>query len=419
MTNTKDKRKKNVLLVDDEKLFLKSVTDGLKPYQTTYGFEVLVANNGREAIEIINTHEIDAVITDIRMPEADGFKLISHMINNFPATPVVVMTAFGSQEIEKKVRELGIIRYLEKPIDFDVFLSTIRDVLAIEKKGRIEGITISTFLQMMEMEKITCTLTITTGKKEGVLYLRNGELLEAETPTHKGMDAAIEILTWTDVKIDMKETCSLKEGSIKKSLTSILLDSFRILDERDKTAPALKVPISTTPKPDQPIDDTKTEIPLKAEMEAGTPLLEKKTKDPAVNDTKKFSTPFRKVNIDIPKLNEAIDILTSSIGEALISTDIFFTEDTQPVAGWNSNPAACAVFGQITRKVHESLKELALPKLGKYYILDLEDKRVIILIPMGDFQWRMLIDSSKTQLGMLLNLAIPKAISAFEEALNG
>jgi len=40
-----------------------------------------------------------------------------------------------------------------------------------------------------------------------------------------------------------------------------------------------------------------------------------------------------------------------------------------------------------------------------------------VVIPMGDFQWGILIDGTKTQLGLLLNLAIPKAIGAFEEAL--
>lgn len=400
MTSNGEKKKK-ILLVDDEKLFIKSVTEGLKPYQSRFNFEVLTALNGKEAIDISNQTEVDAVLTDIRMPEADGFKLISHLINNYPSIPVVVMTAFGSQEIEKKVRELGIVRYLEKPIDFDILLNTIRDLLAIEKKSRIEGITISTFLQMMEMEKITCTLAITSQEKQGILYLSNGELLEAETDSGKGIGAAMEILTWKDVKIDMKDTCPLREGTINKSLTAILLENFKALDEKIKKREEKAEP---TPAPAEKKPEKKEEPKITM-------------KDDPMDDTKQFKKNFLHIHLDIPKLHQAIDILKSSLNEALISTDIYSSEDSQSIVAWNSNPAACALFGQITAMLGKSLKELSYPSLGRYYLLYLEGKKVLLVIPLGDYQWIMLIDSSKIQLGMLLNIAIPKAIGILEEAL--
>jgi len=47
----------------------------------------------------------------------------------------------------------------------------------------------------------------------------------------------------------------------------------------------------------------------------------------------------------------------------------------------------------------------------------LVDDKLIVLIPMSDFAWGMLVDGKKTQLGLLLNVALPKAIAAFEDAI--
>jgi len=121
--------------------------------------------------------------------------------------------------------------------------------------------------------------------------------------------------------------------------------------------------------------------------------------------------------MNIPKLNKAIESLKESLGAALLTSDIFSTDDATSIAGWNSNPTACAVFSQFTAMVNRSLIDAKFPEIGRYYLLDLVDKKMVVVIPMGDFQWSMLIDGTKAQLGLLLNLAIPKAISAFEEAI--
>ncbi|MCP4216763.1 MAG: hypothetical protein GY765_19085, partial [bacterium] len=49
--------------------------------------------------------------------------------------------------------------------------------------------------------------------------------------------------------------------------------------------------------------------------------------------------------------------------------------------------------------------------------LDLADKKMVIVIPLGDYQWGILVDGDKTKLGLLLNISIPKIIDAFEEAI--
>ena len=66
-----------ILLVDDEKSFVLSLADGLQAYFKN--INVLTAENGKKALELLDTREIDMVITDLKMPVMDGFELASRM----------------------------------------------------------------------------------------------------------------------------------------------------------------------------------------------------------------------------------------------------------------------------------------------------------------------------------------------------
>ena len=121
--------------------------------------------------------------------------------------------------------------------------------------------------------------------------------------------------------------------------------------------------------------------------------------------------------MNIKKLNAAIKNLKSDLEDGLIATDIFGTADGQSLAGINSNPQACALFNRITNYMIGALKGAGFPELGRHYILDLTNNAMVIVIPMGDFHWGMLIDRSKTQMGLLLNVVLPKVVDSFEEAM--
>jgi len=71
----------------------------------------------------------------------------------------------------------------------------------------------------------------------------------------------------------------------------------------------------------------------------------------------------------------------------------------------------------IINSTNQALQGAGFPGLGKYCIFDLVDGKLVVLIPMGDYAWGMLVDGKKAQLGLLLNVALPKAIAAFEDAI--
>jgi hypothetical protein len=119
--------------------------------------------------------------------------------------------------------------------------------------------------------------------------------------------------------------------------------------------------------------------------------------------------------VDISKMNRAIKNVEIELGNALISTDVWNITDGESIAGYNSRPVACALFNQITGYINEALEQGSYPKLEKYYILELQDGKMVLIMPFGEHIWEMFIDTKKARLGILLNTTIPRIIDSFEK----
>ena len=225
---------KNILIVDDEQSFLLSLVQGLVAYASD--FSTATAPNGKAAIEVLKANGIDLVVTDLKIPELDGFGLLAHMSKNYPHIPVIVMSAYCTPEIKARVNSLGAFKILEKPIDFQDFVEHIFAELHAVSKGYINGITLPAFLQLVEMEKKTCTLRIGSHGKTGFLYFLEGSLIDADNGGDKHEKAALDIVCWEDPSIEIDSFCKIKERSIKSSLSYLLLEGYRLRDEKQKSA---------------------------------------------------------------------------------------------------------------------------------------------------------------------------------------
>ncbi len=122
--------------------------------------------------------------------------------------------------------------------------------------------------------------------------------------------------------------------------------------------------------------------------------------------------------MDIKKLKSCIEELKEDLGNGLLATDIYAMADGQSIAGYNSNPKACALFGRVTTGLVNTLKTSGLPELNSYYILDLTEGRLVLIVPMDRFQWTITVDKENTPLGLLLHVVLPKVLDSFEEALS-
>ncbi|MEW6365524.1 MAG: response regulator [Acidobacteriota bacterium] len=221
---------RRVLIVDDENSFLLSLSEGLARYAER--FEVVTAENGDRALSILNSTSIDLVVTDLKMPVLNGFELLAHLRKEHPRTPAIVMTAFGGPELEAKLMKSGIIQYVEKPVDFQELADRILETLEGKSKGFLQGIPLSAFIQLVEVEKNTCIIGVRSGEKVGYLYFVKGNMVDAEAGDSVGEEAAYDILAWESVEIEMAPLPGRRKRRIDLALNHILLEAFRLKDEK-------------------------------------------------------------------------------------------------------------------------------------------------------------------------------------------
>jgi DNA-binding NtrC family response regulator len=118
---------KKILAVDDEP----SVTGSIQLILGEAGFEVLTAGSFGEAVEILKQTQVDLVITDLRLPDASGIDVITHVKKNTPDIEVILMTAYGSLDITIEAIKAGAYYYLEKPYTRDRLLALVDRALQL------------------------------------------------------------------------------------------------------------------------------------------------------------------------------------------------------------------------------------------------------------------------------------------------
>jgi len=100
-----------ILIVDDEKNYLVV----LSAFLSEEGYETMTAEEGQEALEILETADIDLVLTDMKMPSMDGIELLRRIKKKSPDLPLVVMTAYGTVEKAVEAMQQGAFNFIQKP----------------------------------------------------------------------------------------------------------------------------------------------------------------------------------------------------------------------------------------------------------------------------------------------------------------
>ena len=121
--------------------------------------------------------------------------------------------------------------------------------------------------------------------------------------------------------------------------------------------------------------------------------------------------------MNVTKLKEAVEVLKTNLGDSLICTAIAMNIDGQSIAGYNATTKFAALIVKIIKIVNDTGNIGGIPEVGRYATFDLQEDRLLVIIPLGEYIWGILLDGTKTQMGLLLNIEIPAAIEAFAEAV--
>lgn len=116
----------DILVVDDDI----SHCTILQALLRGWGYNVALANSGRQALEQVREQVFDLVLCDVRMAEMDGIATLKEIKTLNPAIPVLIMTAYSSVETAVEALKTGALDYLIKPLDFDNLQATLEKALA-------------------------------------------------------------------------------------------------------------------------------------------------------------------------------------------------------------------------------------------------------------------------------------------------
>jgi len=125
--------KSKILVIDDEK----RMCDSIKVLLSNIGYDVDIAENGKVGIDKLKAGQYDLVITDLMMPELDGFAVMKYIKENCPRTLVIVITGYASVESAVRAIRSGAYDYILKPFDFEIIKISVErawDKLKLEKE---------------------------------------------------------------------------------------------------------------------------------------------------------------------------------------------------------------------------------------------------------------------------------------------
>ncbi len=121
----------NILVVDDTEAICKALRDVL----TVAGYAVRTAPSGERALQILETAQMDLVITDLKMSGISGIQLLKKIKEKSPSTPVVILTGFGDMDSVIDAMRVGVADYLKKPFSVNEVLQVTAREIAKSKQA--------------------------------------------------------------------------------------------------------------------------------------------------------------------------------------------------------------------------------------------------------------------------------------------
>jgi two-component system phosphate regulon sensor histidine kinase PhoR len=157
-----------ILLVDDEKRFRETSRRLLNRVR----YEVILAENGRVALDLLSRNSVDVILLDLKMPVMGGEEFLKTMRPGYPHIPVIIVTGHGSMDIAVDCMTRGAYYFISKPVDPDLLVLTIEK--ALEKKRLEEQ------AKQFQEETVRNLLELNTEKKklETIIHcLANGVMV--------------------------------------------------------------------------------------------------------------------------------------------------------------------------------------------------------------------------------------------------
>lgn len=220
---------KNLLLVYGDRTLLQSVA-GILKYQGAF-FRLHTVHGPEQAIQFVQETPVDLVVTAFRFPQIGSFQFLEKLAYEHSSVKTILVVKGNLPFAKARLKKYPSVILYDLSVDQGLFIKRIFTELNIDYGGCVRGVALSSFLQMMALENCSCTLSISSKNLIGLLWLKNGELIAAQSPTREGKEAALEIVSWKNVTIDIDYAPFAMPLQFSLSLMMLFLESGQQFDE--------------------------------------------------------------------------------------------------------------------------------------------------------------------------------------------
>lgn len=246
---------KKILIVDDDPADRNHLCHELKAFSE---IKVHTAENAKQAARLTETQAFDLIITELDLPKIDGLKLLYHLKKKSPEIPTMAMAHHYTPRMEAGMAHFKVAHCFTKPLDMDLVIDAVLEKLEIPGGGHIHGISLASFLQLVELEQKTCTLVVRSNHEQGRIYCREGNVIAAEAEGETGKSALYRLLFWDNAVIEVEEGCRNSCREIDKPLMYLLMEGHRMRDEFEEE-PAPTPPETEEAEPRMAVPDQSEE----------------------------------------------------------------------------------------------------------------------------------------------------------------
>lgn len=218
---------RRIMIVDDEE----DIVLGLSRYLKKSGYDVVYETNPKKALELLSAEPVDILIADVKMDEMSGLELINQAKQKNSDIKIIIMTARGSEEVERISYERGALEYLEKPFDVSYLLEVLRKIEIGGFKGVVKELGLTDFLNILNMERAIAVVNVTSAMGSGKIYFENGEIVHSQFQNKEGMDALKEILNLKGGSFSVERNTKPPKKTINVPFSNLMLEIYTKSDE--------------------------------------------------------------------------------------------------------------------------------------------------------------------------------------------
>ena len=191
-----------------------------------------------EVLHLLSTTPVDLILA-VSGPLLLATEDLARAMNSLPLPiPILVVSQTRERDHDRPHRPGEVVEHMCAPVEVLELQARVNALLAARAQLiRIEGVSLPGFVQLVEMERRSCTLFVASAERRGVLSFIDGKLVDAHSPERDGEAAALEIFGWGDAIFAFHRTVAASASTVRRSLTELLLESARLRDEDSRAPP--------------------------------------------------------------------------------------------------------------------------------------------------------------------------------------